>query len=417
MQDLKQKAKNVELLAPAGTFTNLMTAINAGCNAIYFGVDGLNMRQNNSAKFTLDDLQKIAEICHEHNVTCYLALNTLVYDNNLSFMKETILAAKKAGVDALIMFDPSAIAFAHEVGMEVHISTQHSISNIEAVKFFSQWADRMVLARELTLEQVCNIVDQIKELDIRGPKGELVEIEVFVHGAMCVSVSGRCGMSLFMNNTSANCGECTQPCRRPYIIKDQFTKTELVVDNEYVMSPEDLCTIGMLDKIIASGVVSLKIEGRGRSPEYVDMVVKTYRDAISSIENETYTADKIQKWNKDLGTVFNKGLSDGFYMGKAWSYWSGVSGNKATQIKELVGTVRHFYPEPMVAEVEVHASDLKDGEKGIFTGPTTGVVHVELKNMLVNEKPTNHAKQGEMITFVVSEKVRRGDKFYKFKDA
>ncbi|MFH1712109.1 MAG: peptidase U32 family protein [Patescibacteria group bacterium] len=407
------KDTNVELLAPAGSYESLMTAINAGCDAVYFGVDGFNMRQNNSAKFSLDDLKKIAEICHENKIRCYLALNTLVYDKDIEKMKAAIDAVKEAGVDAIITFDMSALVYAREIGVEVHISTQHSISNIEAVKFFAQWADRMVLARELSIEDVKKIVDEIKEQDIRGPKGSLIEIEIFIHGAMCVSVSGRCGMSLYMNKTSANCGECTQPCRRPYQIIDQQTNKALVIDNEFVMSPEDLCTIGLLDEIIATGVVSLKVEGRGRTPEYVDMVIRTYREAIKAIKNDTYTPEKIKQWNMDLGTVFNKGLSDGFYRGKPWGYWSGVSGNKAKQTKELVGTVKKYYPNISVAEIEVHASDIKEDDQCIFIGKTTGLLRTKPQGMMIDEQPVDYAKQGDMITFKVPDRVRGGDKLYK----
>jgi len=407
---------DLELLAPAGTLTNLTTAINAGCDAVYFGVDGFNMRQNNSAKFTLDDLSEIATTCHAKNVKCYLALNTLVYDQNIDAMKKAIDAVKASGVDAIITFDMSALVYAKEVGVEVHISTQHSISNIEAVKFFANWADRVVLARELSLEDVKYIVDEIKNQDVRGPKGELVEVEIFVHGAMCVSVSGRCGMSLYMNKTSANCGQCTQPCRRPYEIKDKFTGKSLVVDNEYVMSPEDLCTIGMLDEIIATGVVSLKVEGRSRSAEYVDVVIRTYREAITAIKNDTYTKEKVEQWNKDLGTVFNRGKSEGFYRGLPWGAWSKGSDSQATQKKVLVGTIKHYYANIGVAEVDIHASDLKEGDEIVINGNTTGVLRMKAKGMILNETSVDYVKQGDLVTFVVPEKVRSSDKLYKLVD-
>lgn len=402
-----------ELLAPAGSYPALMAAINAGADAIYFGVDGFNMRQNNSQRFTLDDLQEIAKRCHEHKIKCYLALNTLVYDENMAGMHQVIDAAKANGIDALIMFDPSAIEYARSIGIEVHISTQHSISNIETVKFFSRWADRMVLARELSLEQIKKIIDEIKKQNIRGPKGNLIEIEIFIHGAMCVSVSGRCGMSLYMNNTSANCGECTQPCRRAYEVKDTQTGKSLVIDNQFVMSPEDLCTIGLLDEIMATGAASLKIEGRGRAPEYVETVVRTYREAMTAVENKTYNEEKIKIWNERLGTVFNKGLSDGFYRGKAWKYWSGAAGNKASQVKEFVGTVVKYYPKIQVAEIDVHASELSDGDEAMFIGKTTGVLRVQPEAMMIDEKPVKKVKQGDAVTFTVPSPVRRGDKLYK----
>ena len=409
-----EKINNVELLAPAGSYEALGAAINAGCDAVYFGVKGMNMRENTAAAFTLDDLREIAQICHQNNVKCYLALNTLVYDQGIDDMKKTINAVAKSDIDAIISFDMSAIAYARSVGVEVHISTQHSISNIEAVKFFSQWADRVVLARELTLEQIKQIVDEIKHQDIRGPKGELIQIEVFVHGAMCVAVSGRCGMSLYMYDTSANCGKCSQPCRRAYTVTDKLTGKQMDIDNEYVMSTQDLCTIGMLDEIIDSGVVSLKIEGRGRAPEYVDQVVRCYHEAIDSIKDGSYTKEKIDQWNKRLGTVYNRKMSEGFYRGKAFSYWSGGSHSQATQHKELVGTVEHYYPKAGVAEIKVHASDIKDNDNCVISGKSTGLMRFVAKGITIDEKQVDHAVQGDLITIKVPGVVRKNDKFYKF---
>lgn len=405
--------KQIELLAPAGSYEALRAAINAGCNAIYFGVTGFNMRANAAAAFTLEDLREIARICHEANIKCYLALNTLVYDHSVEEMKAVIDAAKDSHIDAVIVFDLSVVQYAHDQGVEVHISTQHSISNIEAVKFFSQWADRLVLARELTLEQIKYITEQIIEQNIRGPKGELVEIEVFIHGAMCVAVSGRCGMSLYMYNTSANCGSCSQPCRRAFTVTDKATKKQLDVDNEYVMSTEDLCTIGMLDEIIDSGVVSLKIEGRGRAPEYVDEVVKCYREAITSIQNGSYSKDLIAEWNKRLGTVFNRGMSEGFYRGKAFKYWSGEESSKATQTREFVGVIKNFFPEVSVAECEIQAMELHDGEECMILSKDEGVIRFTAEHMRKDESPITQAVQKDVITFKVPEPVKRGEKLYK----
>ena len=403
----------IELLAPAGSYEALRAAINAGCDAIYFGVAGFNMRVNSAAASTLDDLREIATICHEANVKCYLALNTLVYDNGIDDMKKVIDAAKESNVDAVIMFDLSVVQYAREKGVEVHISTQHSISNIEAVKFFATYADRLVLARELTLEQIQHITQQIKEQNILGPKGKLVEIEVFIHGAMCVAVSGRCGMSLYMYNTSANCGACSQPCRRAFTITDQATKKQLDVDNEYVMSTEDLCTIGMLDAIIESGVVSLKIEGRGRAPEYVDEVVRCYREAIESVNDETYSKEKIIDWNKRLGTVFNRGMSEGFYRGLAFKYWSGEESSKATQTREFVGVVKNFFAEPSVVEVDIQAMELNEGDECMILSKTEGVIRFTIENMRNEEVPVTHAAQKDLITFKISVPVKRGEKLYK----
>ena len=405
--------KSPELLAPAGSFASLTAAINAGADAVYFGVAELNMRANTAQKFTLDDLAEIAEQCHTAKVKCYLALNVLIYQNEIETLKKTIDAVKEAKIDAVICFDPSVIEYARSQGVEVHISTQHSISNIEAVKFFSQWADRMVLARELTLEQIREVVDQIQEQDICGPSGRLVEIEIFIHGAMCVSVSGRCGMSLYCHNTSANRGMCFQPCRRAYQVTDPETGKAMKVDNNFVMSPEDLCTIGLLDEIVDSGAVCLKIEGRGRAADYVDRVVRTYRDALSSIEQKTYTKDKIDLWNKELGTVYHRGLSDGFYRGKAFKYWCGSYGSQATETKEFVGPVTKYYPKINVAEIKVQASELEEGQDIVFMGKTTGVYKSVAENLIVDEKPAKVAKQGDELTFKVNERVRRGDKLYK----
>jgi len=405
---------NIELLAPAGSFESLRAAINAGADAVYFGIEGFNMRANTAKKFTLDDLREIAKISHENNIKCYLALNTLVYDHNIDAMKSAIDAVKESGVDAIISFDVSAIEYARSQGVEVHISTQHSISNIEAVKFFSQWADRVVLARELTLEQIKQIVDEIKDQDVRGPKGRLVEIEVFIHGAMCVAVSGRCGMSLYMYNTSANCGECSQPCRRSYTVTDKGTGKQMDVENEYVMSTQDLCTIGMLDEIMDSGVVSLKIEGRGRAPEYVDVVIGSYREAINAVKEGSFDLNKVKEWNERLGTVYNRKMSEGFYRGKAFRYWSEGAHSQATQKKELVGTVEHYYPKVGVAEIRVHASDVKESDPCMITGKTTGVLRLVPEGMIVDEVRSDCAQKGSLITIKVPDRVRKNDKFYKF---
>jgi U32 family peptidase len=403
---------NIELLAPAGSYESLHAAINAGCDAIYFGLQGFNMRANTAKPFTTEDLAEIVSICHDAGIKCYLALNTLVYDEGTEGMKKAIDSVKEHGVDAVITFDFSAINYAREVGVEVHISTQHSISNIEAVKYFSKTADRMVLARELTLEQIKYITDQIKELDIRGPKGRLIEIEIFIHGAMCVAVSGRCGMSLYMYGTSANCGKCSQPCRRAFTVTDKWTGKQLDVENEYVMSTEDLCTIGMLNEILDSGAVSLKVEGRGRAPEYVDEVIRCYREAIESVKDETFGKEKIADWNTRLGTVFNRGMSEGFYRGLAFKYWSGEANTLATQTKKLIGTVVHYYKDISVAEVNVHASDMEQGASCIVTGPTTGVMRLVLDEIRVDGKPAVKTVQGDELTFVVTDRVRKGDKLY-----
>lgn len=405
--------QKIELLAPAGSYEALHAAINAGCDAVYFGVVGFNMRANAAAAFTIEDLREIVRICHEAKVKCYLALNTLVYDESITDMKMVIDAAKEFGVDAVIVFDLSVVQYCREKEVEVHISTQHSISNIDAVKFFAAWADRLVLARELTLEQIKFITKQIKEQNICGPKGRLVEIEVFIHGAMCVAVSGRCGMSLYMYNTSANCGTCSQPCRRAFTVTDKTTKKQLDVDNEYVMSTEDLCTIGMLDEIVASGVVSLKIEGRGRAPEYVDEVVKCYREAIASIDDQSYSKEKIIDWNRRLGTVFNRGMSEGFYRGLAFKYWSGAESSKATQTREFVGVVKNYFSDLSIVECEIQAMPISEGDSCMILSKSEGVIRFDVKEMRKDDVPVSVAPQKTCVTFFVPSPVRRNDKLYK----
>ena len=404
---------SVELLAPAGSYEALHAAIQAGCDAVYFGVEGFNMRANSAAHLTQEDIKSFADISHKKNVKCYLALNTLVYDAQLEDMKKTIQAAKEAKVDAVILFDLSVAAYAKSQGIEVHISTQHSVSNIEAVKVFSTWADRIVLARELTLPQIKTIIDEIKTQDIRGPKGRLMEIEVFIHGAMCVAVSGRCGMSLYLYNTSANCGSCSQPCRRSFTVTDKATGKQLDIENEYVMSTEDLCTIGMLDEIIASGVASLKIEGRGRPPEYADVVVRCYKEALEAIQKGTYTKQRIEEWNERLQTVFHRGLSEGFYRGQTFRYWSHGADSKASTKKIFVGTVTHYFPKIAVAEIHVQASPFSTGTEGLFLGKTTGFLRVKPEEIFYEDKMTQEALQGQIISIKVPSRVRTGDKFYK----
>ncbi|MBI2473083.1 U32 family peptidase [Candidatus Uhrbacteria bacterium] len=410
---MKKTYDHIELLAPAGSYEALQAAIHAGCDAIYFGLGGFNMRANTSQAFTLEDLKQIAHICHEAHVRCYLALNTLIYDGQIEEMKKVIDAVKENDVDAIITFDTSAISYARECGVEVHLSTQHSVSNIEAVKFFSTVADRIVLARELTLEQIKQITHEIEQQKVCGPSGRLMEIEIFIHGAMCVAVSGRCGMSLYMFGTSANCGECSQPCRRAFTVTDKSTGKQLDIENEYVMSTEDLCTIGMLDEILDSGAVSLKIEGRGRAPEYVDEVVRCYREAIDAIREGTYTKEKIAQWNTRLSSVFNRGLSEGFYRGEAFKHWSGEANSRATQKRIYVGMVTHYYPKQSIAEISVQADDLTDGQECLITGTTTGVLRCKAEKMMIDEQTVSNAKQGDCVTLVVPGRVRAKDKLYK----
>lgn len=407
------KTNSIEILAPAGSFETLQTAIDAGADAVYFGISDFNMRATAAANFINADIPKIVKLCKASKVKPYITLNTLLYDNELGRMREIVNEVKENGIDAVIAADMATIEYARSKDVEVHISTQLSISNIESLKFYSQFSDRVVLARELTLEQVAEIIREIREQDIRGPKGNLVEIEVFAHGALCVAVSGRCSMSMYCYNTSANRGKCSQMCRRQYKVTDISTGKELVIDNNYVMSSADLCTIGMLPELVATGVNVLKFEGRGRSAEYVDTIIRTYKEALNAIEDGTYSNDKIKKWNEDLGTVFNRGFTQNFYMGRKIGEWAGVHGSKATQERIHIGAVEHYYPKVKVAQVKIQAKDeFKTGDEYIITGPTTGLEKGIVKSLVVNDKETDKAKQGDTVTFKVNKKVRKNDRLY-----
>lgn len=411
------KSKNKpEILSPAGTYESLSAAINAGCDAVYFGVTQLNMRAASLNNFTLQDLKKIADICHKANVRCYLTINTILYEHDMNLTKMIIKAVKENGVDAIIVSDMAAVMFARELGVECHLSTQMSISNIETIKFYSSVSDRIVLARELNLQMIKNICEGIVAQDIRGPKGNLIEIETFVHGAMCVAVSGRCGMSLFTDNSSANRGACKQNCRRSYKVTDE-NGNELVIDNNFVMSPEDLCTIGLLDKIVETGVKVLKIEGRGRSPEYVDTVTRCYREAVDAVSDGTYSQEKIDDWYHRLEKVYNRGLGTGFYMGKQMKEWSKAYGSKATEEKSYVGEVVKYYAKAGVAEIEIFADPINEDEEYFIIGPTTGVLRGNAKGMMKDDGILQSVSKGDVITLKVDARVREHDKFYVIRPA
>ncbi len=404
---------NIELLAPAGSYESLRAAIKNGANAIYFGINQLNMRAVSAANFDNTDLKKITKICIENKVKSYLTINTILYDNDLLLMKKIIDDAKKYKVTALIVFDIAAMQYARNINMEVHASTQLSISNIETVKFYSQFVDRIVLARELNLERIENIIKKIKKQKIKGPKGKLIEIEVFIHGALCIAISGRCSMSIYQHNSSANRGACRQLCRRKYKVSDCETNQELIIDNNYVMSPKDICTISFLDKIISLGVKSLKIEGRGRSPEYVATVVNTYNKAIKLIKKDKYTEKDKIKFEKELKRVFNRGLSDGYYLGKKLQEWSASSNSQATEEKIFAGIVKHYYPKIKVAEILLQAYNISINDKYSMTGKNTGVIFGKISKLRSEDrKNIKKAKKGDIITIPVLEKVRENDKFY-----
>lgn len=409
------KRSEIEIMAPVGSYESLAAAIQAGADAVYFGVGKLNMRSASAANFTLDDLARIVAIAHENNVRTYLTVNTIVYEDEMGEVHAVIDRAKKEGIDAIIATDFAAILYARRIGVEVHISTQSNISNSEAVKFFSQWADTVVLARELTLEQVAQIHHQIVENDIRGPRGELVEIEMFAHGALCMAISGKCYLSLHESSCSANRGACRQLCRRKYTVTDTQTGAALDVDGRYVLSPKDLCTIDFLDKLIAAGVRVIKIEGRARGAEYVKRVVEAYDTALRAIEQESYTPQLVGQLKEQLATVFNRGFWGGYYAGRPVAELSENYGSAATLRKVYVGKVTNFYKKISVAEVLVEAAPLAVGESIFFMGPTTGVAEQTLTELHdVDGNSVQSVAQGVLCAVRTDGVIRRGDQLYKF---
>lgn len=409
--------QQIEIMSPVGSYESLMAAIQGGAGSVYFGVGKLNMRARSSVNFTLNDLEKITRICRKFNVKSYLTMNTVIYDSEIEEVHSTIDAAKANGVTAIIASDLSVLGYAREQGVEIHISTQCNITNIAAVKFFSQYADVMVTARELSLSQVASITRQITEQDIRGPKGELVKIEVFVHGALCMAVSGKCYISLHNHNTSANRGACLQDCRRSYTVKDRDSDTELEVDNEYIMSPKDLKTIHLLDKVLDAGVTVLKIEGRGRSPEYVKTVTRCYSEAVSAYFNNEFTPENVDRWDKELATVYNRGFWEGYYMGRKVGEWSPVHGSLATKKKIYIGIVANYFAKSGIAHIRMDSHDISNGEQIEIIGPTTGVYDAVVTGLVKDEQPCEIAVKGENPTFPVSRAVRRSDKVYKIVDS
>lgn len=408
----------IELMAPAGDFTAMQAALDNGADSIYFGVEQLNMRARASMNFTIDDLPEISRRCSEKGVRTYLTLNTIIYDHDLSIIKTLLDKAKAANITAVIAMDQAVISYARQIGMEVHISTQINITNIETVKFYALFADTMVMSRELSITQIKKICDQIIKDDVRGPSGNLVEIEIFGHGALCMAVSGKCYLSLHSANSSANRGACKQNCRKKYTVIDQETGFEIELDNEYMMSPKDLCTIGFLDQIVDSGVKVLKIEGRGRAPEYVATVVKAYREAIDAIAEKTFSQEKVTEWMSRLETVYNRGFWSGYYLGQELGEWSANSGSSATQKKVYIGKGRHFYPKSNVAEFLIEAYDLTVGDKVLIQGPTTGSQEMVIETMQVDEKPDSEkAIKSDVITFKTDFRVRPSDKLYKIVQA
>jgi len=403
----------IELMAPAGSFESMQAALDNGADSIYFGVEQLNMRARASINFTLDDLNEISTRCKAKNVRTYLTLNTIIYDHDLTIIKTLIDRAKEADITAIIAMDQAVISYARQVAMEVHISTQINITNIETLKFYSMFADTVVLSRELSLGQIKKISQEVKKQEVKGPSGNLVEIEVFGHGALCMAVSGKCYMSLHTFNSSANRGACKQNCRKPYTVIDKETGVELEIDNEYIMSPEDLCTIDFLDELVDAGIKVLKIEGRGRAPEYVAKVIKTYREAIDALDAGTYSKEKVVDWMTELEKVYNRGFWGGYYLGRKLGEWSDTPGSKATQKKVYIGKGIHYYPKANIGEFNIQAFDMKIGDTILVTGPTTGAKEMELTEMFVNDIKGEVAKKGDVVTIPISFRIRPSDKLYK----
>jgi U32 family peptidase len=404
--------KDIELMAPAGSFDNLMAAIKAGCDSVYFGVEQLNMRARSTNNFTLEDLVKIAEIGKQYKIKTYLTINTVLYDHDIQLMKRIVDTAKSSGITAVIAADHAVMNYAKQVQMELHVSTQANVSNIDTIEFYANFADVVVLARELSLRQVAEITREIKRRNITGPSGRLIEIEIFAHGALCMAVSGKCYLSLHSNFASANRGACIQNCRKSYVVTDKEDGVELEIDNEYIMSAKDLCTIEFLDQIIEAGVKVLKIEGRGRSVDYVYTTVKCYHEAIEKYMNHAVTQNDILDWQKRLSSVFNRGFWDGYYLGKKIGEWSDVYGSKATQVKTYIGKGIKYYEKSKIAEFKLEAHQLKVGDKVMVSGPTTGYVEQVISSLRVDDLMVQEIKKGITFTIPFNEKIRPSDKLY-----
>ena len=408
---------DIEIMAPVGSYESLAAAIQAGANSIYFGVENLNMRSHSANNFTIGDLHRIVGICKEHGLKSYLTVNTIIYDTELDLMRSIVDAAAEVGLTAIIACDLSVLQYARSKGVEVHASTQLNITNIEAVRFFAQYCDVVVTARELNLDQVAAIARAISEQNIRGPKGELVQIEVFPHGALCMAISGKCYLSLHQYGRSANRGQCFQPCRRGYEVTDCETGQQLLIDDKYIMSPKDLCTLPFLDRVLRAGVRVLKIEGRARGAEYVKTVVESYHRAIDAICDGTFSQQLIDEQVNRLKTVFNRGFWDGYYLGRRLGEWSGVYGSKATKRKEYVGRCTNFFTKLNVAEITLESGSLHTGDQLLIMGETTGVYEHTISEMRVDLKPVGEAVKGQALSIAVTDIVRRGDRVYKLVDA
>lgn len=404
--------KDFEIMAPVGSYESLNAAISAGADAVYFGIEGLNMRARSSVNFTINDLHAIAAQCNEAGVKTYLTVNTIIYDNDVELMHRVVDAAKQAGITAIIASDIAVILYARSIGVEVHISTQVNISNTEALRFYSQWADVVVLARELSMDQVGEISKAIERDNITGPHGQKVRIEMFCHGALCMAVSGKCYLSLHELNSSANRGACTQICRRSYTVRDRETDEELAVDNKYIMSPKDLKTIHFLNKMVDAGVRVFKIEGRARGPEYVYTAVRCYSEALEAICNGTYSEQLIGQWNEQLGKIFNRGFWNGYYLGQRLGEWSHKYGSSATRTKIYLAKGVRYFSNIGVGEFMMESGELNVGDEIVITGPTTGVIITTVEEIRVNLKSVPKAVKGDAFSIKLSQKIRPSDKLY-----
>ncbi|MBQ3659528.1 MAG: U32 family peptidase [Bacteroidales bacterium] len=409
--------ERLEIMAPAGNFECLQAAIQGGADSVYFGVGNLNMRSHSANNFAVEDLPEVCRICREAGIKSYLTVNITFYNEDLEPMRQLLKAARQAGVTAVIASDMAAIIEARRLGIEVHISTQLSISNTESLRFYAQFADVIVLARELTLFQVKDIHEAIVREGIKGPSGNLVRIELFCHGALCMAVSGKCYLSLHAHNASANRGSCYQVCRRSYLVTDTDDGTQLEIDNKYIMSPKDLCTIEFMDRIIDAGVTVFKIEGRARSGEYVKTAARAYRDAADAVQNGTYTAEYGTELKARLATVFNRGFWDGYYLGAKMGEWSDVYGNKATRTKKYIGKITNWFEKLGVAEVQIETGEISVGDPVIISGPTTGVLEFDIPEIRVDLKPVQTARKGDLCSIPCKTKLRRSDKIFLFKAA
>lgn len=406
------KRKEFEIMAPVGSFESLAAALNAGTDAVYFGIEGLNMRSRSSSNFNLNDLRYIADECKSRGVKTYLTVNTIIYDSDIEYMQSIVKAAKEGGISAVIATDISTILFARSIGMEVHISTQANISNFEAVKYYSQFADVMVLARELNMDQVKAIHEEIVKKKIKGPKGELIRLEMFCHGALCMAVSGKCYLSLHEMNSSANRGACNQVCRRSYRVTDMETSEELVVDNKYIMSPKDLKTIHFLDKMVEAGVRVFKIEGRARGEEYVYETVNCYNEALNAICDGQFTPECIKEWDERLGKVFNRGFWNGYYLGERLGEWSKKYGSSATRVKQYIAKTIRYFSKLGVGEFRMESGTLHPGDEVIVSGPTTGALIFKAEELRLDVSPVPEVKKGQVFSMPVPEKVRPSDRLY-----